>query len=164
MRSDAIRLGVIPIRGISPPDRGTLVYKFACLNISRAFHPGIDAALTPRTGLVTLNRSARSRFCRVDSHEGRSETTFRCLFLHRSHALLEGTPGMVSTAVGRYRVRGERERDRGGGCSSYESDLLQTMVSRGYHGGDSRHGEILSSSQARVNSSNQYEVVRYKLG
>lgn len=54
MGFDIIRLGVIPIRGIAPPDRGPLVYKFACLNISGAFHPGIDAALTPRTGLVTL--------------------------------------------------------------------------------------------------------------
>lgn len=44
---------------------------------------------------------------------GRVSSHLRCLFLHRSQALFDGTPGMVSTVVGRQMVeRGPRREEQ----------------------------------------------------
>lgn len=134
MRLDTIRLGMIPIRGITPPDRGTLVYEFACLNITRAFHPGIDTALTPRTGLVTLI-PVSSEFTLPGRQSRREVVDYLQVSLLTPLARLVGGDSRHGFhSGGALQIAGrEREIERGGGCSSCErptADHGLTGISR----------------------------------
>lgn len=78
------------VGSISTSHRRPLVNEFTGLHITRAFHACGGAPLTGWTSLIALlplaNRSRTPHLA----------LTFICLFLHRSHALFEGTPGIVS--------------------------------------------------------------------
>lgn len=79
------------IWSIAAPYCGSLIDEFAGLNIPRAFYPRGGAPLTMRASLITLPQVSENLHIQVQE----VELTLRCLFLQRSHALLDGTPGIV---------------------------------------------------------------------
>lgn len=99
------------IRSIATPYSRPLVNELVSLNITWAFHACGRAALASRTCLITLHPSTTG----AKTRHKRLSQTLRCLFLHRSQALFEGTPGIVYCARAK---RFPSTADRGGARSS----------------------------------------------
>ena len=78
---------------ISTPDCRALVDKFPRLDITWTFHAGTGTALALWSCLITLILVSISY--RYQRTAITSKPTLTCLFLHRSHALFDGTPGIL---------------------------------------------------------------------
>ena len=81
------------VRSISTPYRRALVNEFPRLDITWTFHAGTGTALALWSCLITL--ISISILDRQQSIAVAWKLTLTCLFLHRSHALLDGTPGIL---------------------------------------------------------------------